>query len=170
MQFTGLDTLQSVILVVMALGVVAGLLPLIPGPLVTWLAALAYDLLTGLTPIKGGLLAAMTIFMLAGSTSDIWLGSVGAKRGGASGCSAWLAALAGVVGLIAFNLIGAILLPIATVLVFELIRGRDVGGALRAGGGYFVGWALSVFVELVAALAIMALWLWQVNGWRAVIG
>lgn len=170
MDFAGLDTPQTITLLVMALGLIGVLLPLIPGPLVIWLAALAYDLVRGITWRSGIVLAVLTALMLAGSTTEFWLSSAGARRSGASGCAVAAAAVAGLVGFVFFNLLGAILLPTLTVLVVELIRLRDLRHATLAGRGYLVGWLLSTGVELGVALLMIALWLWQVGGWRAVIG
>lgn len=170
MTIADLDALQIITLLLMALGLIGVLLPLIPGPLLIWLAALAYDLIRGLAWRSGIVLAVLTLLMLAGSTTELWLSSAGARRSGASGCALTLAAVAGLVGLIVFNILGAILLPAATVLVVELIRLRDLRHATRAGRGYLVGWLLSSGVELVVALVMIALWLWQIGGWPAVIG
>jgi uncharacterized protein YqgC (DUF456 family) len=164
MSVTGLDLLQTVVLFVMVLGIAGALLPSIPGAAIVWLAALVYDLIRGFT------LRSMTVLTLVASTSDLWLSGAGARRGGASGCAVALAVVAGIIGLIFFNIVGAILLPVITVLVVELVRLRDVGRALQAGGGYLVGWLLSTGVELLAVLVMIALWLWQINGWRAITG
>ncbi len=170
MMVSGLDLLQTVVLFVMVLGIAGALLPAMPGALIVWLAALVYDLIRGFTPRSATVLGAMTVLMLLASTSDLWLSGAGARRGGASGCAVALAVLAGIVGLIFFNIVGAILLPVATVLVVELLRLRNLGQALRAGGGYLVGWLLSTGVELLGVLIMIALWLWQINGWRAITG
>jgi hypothetical protein len=170
MEFSGLDALQTITLLVMGLGLLGVLLPLIPGPLLIWLAALAYALIRGITWRSGIILAVLTILMLAGSTTDWWVSSAGARREGASGCAVMAAAVAGVAGFVFFNLLGAILLPMLTVLVVELLRLRDLRHAARAGRGYLVGWLLSTGIELVVALAMIAIWLWQIGGWPAVIG
>ena len=170
MTVTGLDLLQTVVLFVMVLGIAGALLPSIPGAVIVWLAALVYDLIRSFTLRSGAVLAIMTVLTLVASTSDLWLSGAGARRGGASGCAVALAVVAGIVGLIFFNIIGAILLPVITVLVVELVRLRDVGRALQAGSGYLVGWLLSTGVELLAVLIMIALWLWQINGWRAITG
>ena len=169
MGVNGLDLLQTVVLFVMVLGIVGALLPAIPGAALAWLAVLVYDLIRGFTPRSAAMLAIMTVLALLASTSDLWLSGAGARRGGASGCAVALALVAGIIGLI-FNIIGAILLPVMTVLVVELVRLRDVGRALQAGGGYLVGWLLSTGVELLAVLIMIGLWLWQIDGWRTITG
>ncbi|RME44798.1 MAG: DUF456 domain-containing protein [Chloroflexi bacterium] len=170
MQFAGLDTLQTLTLLVMALGIVGVLVPLIPGPLIIWAVALVYDLIRGITWRSGIVLAILTVLMVAGSTTDLWLSSASARRSGASGCAIAAAAVAGLVGFVVFNVLGAVLLPALTVLVVELIRLRDLRHATRAGRGYLAGWLISTGAELLVALVMIALWLWQVGGWRAVIG
>lgn len=170
MEFAGLDPLQTITLLVMGLGVIGVLLPLIPGPLVIWLAALAYDLIRGITWRSGIILGVLTVLMLVGSTTELWMSSAGARRGGASGCAVMAAMVAGLVGFVFFNVLGAVLLPALAVLAVELVRLRDLRHATRAGRGYLVGWLLSTGVELGMALLMIALWLWQVGGWRAVVG
>lgn len=170
MGIAGLDTLQTITALVMGLGLIGVLLPLVPGPLLIWLTVLAYDLIRGFSWRGGGVFAALTVLMLAGSTTELWLSSAGARRGGASGCALAAAAVAGVVGFVFFSVLGAILLPALTVLIVELLRLRDLRHAARAGRGYLAGWLLSAGAELMAALFMIALWFWQVGGWEAVIG
>jgi uncharacterized protein len=163
MNLNALDPFQAIILLVMVLGIAGALLPVVPGAVIVWLAALVYDLVRGFNLRSSAVLAAMTVLAIAASTSDLWLSGAGARRGGASGCAVVLAVIAGIVGLIFFSVIGAVLLPVATVLVVEMVRLRDPAQALKAGGGYLVGWLLSTGVELLAVLIMIALWLWQIG-------
>jgi uncharacterized protein YqgC (DUF456 family) len=170
LEIAGLDTLQSLTLLAMALGLVGVLIPLIPGPFLIWLAAVGYFVLRGLTWQGGIVLAVLTALMLAGSTTGLWLSSAGARRSGASGCAIAAAALAGLIGFLLFNVIGAILLPTATVLAIEFMRLHDIGQATRVGRSYLVGWLLSAGVELLLALLMVVVWTWHVGGWAAVVG
>jgi uncharacterized protein YqgC (DUF456 family) len=163
MSVAGLDPLQSAVLVVMIIGIAGALIPGLPGPLLVWLAALVYNLLRGFTLTSSIVAAVMTLLTIAGSTTELWLSGAGARRGGASGCAVFLALIAGLVGLVFFSVVGAILLPVLTVLVVELLRVRDPRRALRAGGGYFVGWLISTGVELTAVLLMIGLWVWSVR-------
>lgn len=129
MGIAGPDTLQTLTLLVMALGLVGVLLPLIPGPLLIWLAVLAYDFIRGITWRSGIVLAVLTALMLVGSTTEFWLSSASARRSGASGCAVIAGAAAGLVGFVFLNLLGVILLPTLTVLIVELVRLRDLGHA-----------------------------------------
>lgn len=170
MAIAGLDTLQSLTLLAMALGLVGVLIPLVPGPLLIWLAAVGYFLVRGLTWESGVVLAALTVLMIAGSTTGLWLSSAGARRSGASGCAIAAAALAGLIGFLLFNVVGAILLPTATVLAIEFVRLRDIGQAGRVGRSYLVGWLLSTGIELLLAVLMVVLWTWYVGGWAAIVG
>jgi uncharacterized protein YqgC (DUF456 family) len=169
-EIAGLDTLQSLTLVAMTLGLVGVLIPLVPGPLLIWLAAVGYFLVRGLTWQSGVVLAVLTALMIAGSTTGLWLSSASARRSGASGCAVAAAAMAGLIGFVLFNVVGAILLPTATVLAIEFMRLRDIGQAGRVGRSYLVGWLLSSGTELLLALLMVVLWTWHVGGWAAIIG
>jgi uncharacterized protein YqgC (DUF456 family) len=170
MGVAGLDLLQTITLLVMALGAVMVLLPLIPGLVLIWLAALAYDLIRGFTWRSGIVLLVLTVLMIVGSTTEFWLSSAGARRGGASGWAVLAAVVASVVGLVFLNALAAVLLPALAVLAVEYVRVRDVRHAARAGRDYLIGWFFSTGIELMVALLMIALWLWQVGGWRALVG
>jgi uncharacterized protein YqgC (DUF456 family) len=169
-QIAGLDTLQSVTLLAMTLGLVGVLIPLVPGPLLIWLAAVGYFLIRDLTWQSGVVLAVLTALMIAGSSTGLWLSSAGARRSGASGCAIAAAAVAGLIGFLLFNVVGAILLPTATVLAIEFMRLRDIGQAGRVGRSYLIGWLLSSGAELLLAFLMVVLWTWHVGGWAAIIG
>jgi uncharacterized protein YqgC (DUF456 family) len=53
--------------------------------------------------------------------------------------------------------VGAILF----VLAAELIRLKDWRQALKAGGGWMVGWLLSTVVSAGLALTMIAIFVWQ---------
>jgi hypothetical protein len=150
-------------LLVMSVGLIGIVLPIIPGTILIFLAALVYALLEGFQTIGWPTLVVLGIMAIVATTADIWASSVGAKMGGASGWSVVLGLLGGLVGLVLFSLPGAIIGAIAGVLGTEIVRVGDWRQALKAGSGWMLGWILSTVLQLVSGLAMMAIFVWQIR-------
>lgn len=149
-------------LIVMLVGLIGTVLPVIPGTILILAAACVYALIEGFYAVGWPTLLVLGVLTVVATTADIWASSIGAKVGGASGWSVLVGLLGGVVGLVLFNLPGAIVGAILGVLLTEIIRLRDWRQALRAGSGWVVGWALSTVVQLVIGLIMVAIFVWQV--------
>jgi uncharacterized protein YqgC (DUF456 family) len=147
----------------MSVGLIGIVLPIIPGTILIFLAALVYALLEGFQTIGWPTLVVLGIMAIVATTADIWASSVGAKMGGASGWSVILGLLGGLVGLVLFSLPGAIIGAIAGVLGTEIVRVGDWRQALKAGSGWMLGWILSTVLQLVSGLAMMAIFVWQIR-------
>jgi hypothetical protein len=151
-----------VTLLVMLVGLVGILLPVVPGTMLIFVAALVYAWLEGFQAVGWPTLLVMALLTLVGTTADIWAAGVGAKAGGASAWSIVAGLVGGFVGLLAFSLPGAIIGAVLGVLLTESYRVRDLRHAVKAGGGWFAGWVLSVVVRLTLGLVMVALFVWQV--------
>jgi len=134
-------------LVIMLVGLAGCIVPAIPGLPIVWLGALFYAWQTNFQVFGWPLLALLFVIMLVGTTASIWMGALGARKGGASLWSSALGLVLGVIGLFVFSLIGMIVGSLLGVILGELIRHRDWRRVLEASRGYLVSWALSVVVE-----------------------
>lgn len=144
------------------LGLAGVILPVLPGAILIFLGALLYDFAHGwifLGPLWLGVLLGLALLSEGG---DWWLGQVGARKGGASGRALVVGTVAGFLGLILFPPFGFLIGSIGGVAGVELLRARDPGHAARAGGGWFVGWLLSLLLQAVVAVAMVAILLWRV--------
>lgn len=151
--------------VVAALVILAGLagviLPVLPGTPLIFLGALLYDYANGWAALGWGWLLLLFLLMLVAEGGDQVMGHLGARRGGAS----WLSLLVGFV----LSVIGTFLLPpfgfllgaIVGVVGMELLTSRDARQALKAGGGWLVGWVLSLLLQASVALVMLGIVLWQ---------
>jgi uncharacterized protein YqgC (DUF456 family) len=77
------DPWLIVALVLMFIGLVGVILPLVPGIVLVYLAALLYAVHEGFAKIGPITLAVLTVLAVVGVTADIWVSSLGAKAGGA---------------------------------------------------------------------------------------
>ena len=160
------DPLSIVVLVITFLlalvGLIGTVLPVIPGTILIFAGALLYAFVDGFQVVGWPTLVVLGILTVVATTADLWASSVGAKIGGASGWSVVIGLLAGLVGLVVFNLPGAIIGAILGVLLTEIVRLGDWKQALKAGGGWVVGWILSTVVQLGIGLIMVAILVWQV--------
>jgi uncharacterized protein YqgC (DUF456 family) len=149
-------------LLVMLVGLVGIVLPVVPGTVLIFLAALGYALVEGFQAIGWPTLVVLGVLTVIATTADLWASSAGAKIGGASGWSVVAGLIGGLLGLIVLSLPGAILGAILGVLAVEIVRAKDWRQALKAGGGWAIGWALSTVLQLGIGLIMTAIFVWQV--------
>ncbi|MCL7452596.1 MAG: DUF456 domain-containing protein [Anaerolineae bacterium] len=152
-----------VVFVLMTVGVLGTVLPVIPGTILIFVAALIYAVVEGFQVIGWPTLVVMGLLTAVATTADIWASSVGARIGGASGWSVLFGLAGGVAGLVFFSLPGAVIGAVLGVLLTEMMRVRDWRKALRAGGGWLVGWLLSTVVQLAAGLVMVVIFIWQLK-------
>ena len=151
------------VFVLMAVGVIGTVVPMIPGTILIFIGALIYAFADGFQIVGWPTLVVMGLLTAVATTADIWASSVGARIGGASGWSVLLGLVGGLAGLVFFSLPGAVVGAVLGVLLTEILRVRDWRKALRAGGGWLVGWLLSAVVQLGAALVMVVIFIWQLT-------
>jgi uncharacterized protein YqgC (DUF456 family) len=160
------DPISSIVLVltgiIMLVGLIGIVLPIIPGTVLIFVAALLYALVERFQAVGWPTLLVLGLLTILATSADIWASSIGAKVGGASGWSVVVGLLAGLAGFVVFSLPGAILGAILGVLLTEIIRVGDWRQALKAGSGWLVGWILSTVFQLVIGLIMVAIFVWQV--------
>ncbi len=161
------DTIHTVVLVftaiAMLIGVIGTVLPIIPGTILIFVAALVYALIEGFQAVGWPTLLVLGVLTVLATSADIWATSIGAKMGGASGWSVVIGLVGALLGFIVFNLLGAIIGAVLGVLLTEVVRVGDWRQALKAGSGWAIGWVLSTVFQLVTALIMVAIFAWQVS-------
>lgn len=146
----------------MLVGLIGIVVPVLPGTILIFLAAVIYALVEGFRIIGWPTLIILGVLATIATTADIWASSIGAKMGGASGWGVLFGMLGGLGGFVIFSLPGAILGAILGVMLTEIIRLGNWKLALKAGGGWALGWALSAIVQLSIGLSMVAIFAWQV--------
>jgi uncharacterized protein len=148
---------------VMLVGLVGVLIPMFPGIVVIWLAALGYGIVAGFSTLGWIMFALITVAMIAGVTVDNVLMAVGSRRGGASWWTIILSTITGVLGTLVFPPFGGLIAAPLTVLAIEYWRVRDWKKARSAFGGLAVGWGMSFMARFGLGLLMIAMWfVWAV--------
>lgn len=136
-------------------------LPVLPGTPLIFLGAMVYDYAHGWAAFGWGWLAVLLVLVLIAEVGEWLLGNAGAKRGGASWRALLAGAVLGFIGLFLLPPFGLIIGSIAGVVGVELLTSGDQRKAIRAGGGWFVGWVLSLVLQVSIAAVMVGIVLWR---------
>ena len=135
----------------MILGIVGSFLPILPGPLTSWVGLLILHFADGIelsqTFLIGTLLFAIFIYIL-----DYIIPAIGTKRFGGSRAGMIGTTLGLIVGLLSPIPFGIIVGPFFGALIGEMIHRKDMNKALKAAFGSFLGFIASTFLKFIVAV------------------
>jgi uncharacterized protein YqgC (DUF456 family) len=155
----------ALVQIFMLVGLFGLIVPIFPGLVVMWLAALGYGVASGFSTLGIVLFVIITVLMLVGSLGDNLLMGMGARKGGASWVTIAVALVAGVIGTLLLPPIGGLIAAPAAVLLLEYQRLGDWQKAMAALRGLATGWGLSFVVRFILGVIIQLLWwLWVWQG------
>lgn len=145
-----------VALLFMLVGVAGSFLPGIPGPPLVLLVAVAHKLWFGADSASVTVLIIMTALTLFSLVLDYVASLVGAKKLGATWWGMTGAVVGGVVGIF-MGWVAVIFGAFVGAVVFELLGGRKLEEAGRAGVGAMIGLLAGTLGKLACAIAMMGL-------------
>jgi uncharacterized protein YqgC (DUF456 family) len=138
----------------LAAGIVSCVLPILPGPLISYLALILLSLVRGWDTFSVAVLVVMGALGVAVTVLDNVLPVLTARRWGAGRAGIWGSIIGMIAGMFLLPPFGAVLGTFVGAVVGELIAGKLSGQALQAGWGVFVGTMLSLAVKLAVCGAI----------------
>ena len=150
---------RGIALVMMAVGLLV--IPILPGLLIIWVAALGYGISAGFGTLGWILFALITVLMLGGSILDNLLMGAKAHKEGAPWWVVLIALVSAVVGSIAIPIpiIGGILAALLVLFLLEWLRLKDARKALVSMRGMLVGCGWAVIFRVIIGLIMIGLWL-----------
>ena len=144
-------------------GMLVGLLvvPILPGLVIIWVAALGYGLAAGFGVLGWVMFALITLLMLVGSVVDNILMGTSAHKEGAPWWVILLAMLAAILGsiLIPVPILGGILAALLTLFGIEWLRRKDWRKALASIKGMMIGWGWAFVIRFIIGMVMIGLWL-----------
>jgi len=151
--------IQAFTLTAMLVGLLV--LPILPGLVIIWGAALGYGLAAGFGTLGWIMFAIMTVLMLAGSIVDNILMGTSAHKEGAPWWVILLAMLAAILGsiLIPIPIIGGVLAALLTLFGIEWLRRKDWRKALLSIKGMLIGWGWAFVIRFIIGMLMIGLWL-----------
>ncbi len=140
----------------MLIGLIGSVVPVLPGTPIILVAAIGHRLYFGAAGASTLVLACMTALTLFSFLLDYLASMYGAKKLGATWRGVTGAVIGGMVGIF-FNIPGIILGPFVGAVLFELIGGRQIKHATKAGVGATLGLLAGAVGKLAICVAMIAL-------------
>lgn len=151
-----------VAIVLMAIGLIGTAVPVFPGTTIIFGAAVIHRVALGSVRSCGlSALIVLAVLMLVSYALDAASGYIGAKRFGATRWGLAGGIIGGLVGLF-FGLPGLFLGPVIGAVAGELIGGKQLVKAGRAGWGTILGTVAGVMAKIVLGLAMVAIFVTNV--------
>jgi hypothetical protein len=152
----------------MLVGILGSVLPVLPGPPISWVGLLLLYL-TQAVPMNYMILAITFIVALVIAILDYVIPAQGTKRFGGSKYGIWGTNIGLVIGLLAPIPLGFIIGPFVGAFVGELMNdATDSKKALKAATGSFIGFLASTFMKFVVAIVFFGLYSAKVWEYRQV--
>jgi uncharacterized protein YqgC (DUF456 family) len=146
-------------LVCMVLGIIGSFLPVLPGPLLSWIGLLLLYF-TDAVEMNFWILGVTFVIMGLITILDYVIPAKGTKRFGGSSYGIWGTNIGLIIGILAPIPFGFVIGPFVGALVGELIyNSTDHKRALKAATGSFVGFLASTFIQFVTCIAFFGLFL-----------
>lgn len=144
------------------LGIAGSFLPVLPGPILSWLGLLLLYL-TGAVPMNYWVAGITFLITIALSVLDYVIPAQGTKKFGGSSYGIWGTNIGLVVGLLAPIPFGFIIGPFVGALVGELLYdSKNQQRAVKAALGSLVGFLASSFIQFVFGCMCLGMYLWLV--------
>lgn len=143
-------------IVLMAVGLLGTVLPVVPGAIIILAAAVLHQIMLGSEKSVGWWnIGVLVVLALLSYALEFAGGYFGAKRFGATKWGAFGAMIGGIVGLF-FSFPGLIAGPIVGAIAGELVAGKRLVSAGRAGWGTLLGNLAGMVGKLTIGLAMVS--------------
>ena len=152
----------------MLLGIVGSMLPILPGPLTSWIGLLIFHL-TNAVPMNWTFLIITLVIAILVWLLDYIIPALGTKKFGGSKYGMIGTSVGLMVGLFAPIPGGIIIGPFVGAFIGELTNKSDSQTALKAAFGSFLGFLTSTFIKFVVALIYLGLFIGKVWDYGSVI-
>lgn len=136
--------------ILMLVGLIGCLLPILPGPPLSYLGLLCLQLIDP-TPFSLRFMLIWLVITIVVTVLDYIVPAYGTKRYGGSKYGVWGTIIGLIAGIFFFPPFGIIIGPIVGALLGEYLAGKKSDQAMRAAFGSFIGFLLGTFIKLVAS-------------------
>ena len=143
---------------IMCLGILGSFLPIIPGPLTSWLGLLTIHF-TDAIPLNTSFLVVTFIIAIFIWLIDYVIPALGTKRFGGTKYGMIGTFIGLIVGIAAPIPGGIIIGPFAGALIGELLNKSDTKTATKAAFGSFIGFLTSTLIKFVVTIIYMGLFI-----------
>lgn len=145
--------LLALAIILIIAGLLGCILPIIPGPPLSFLGILVLHF-TKFANYTTNFLLLLAFIAILVTVLDYIVPIWGTKRFGGTKAGMWGATIGMIIGMIFLGPLGLILGPLVGAIVGESIQGANNKNAFRAGMGAFIGFLTGVGLKLAASIYI----------------
>ncbi|MCB0078083.1 MAG: DUF456 domain-containing protein [Anaerolineales bacterium] len=156
-----MELIAAILILAGLLGVV---LPVLPGVPLILLGAVVLDYAHQWQFFGWPWLTLLAVLTIIALGADFALSQFTARQGGASWRALAVGVVLGLIGMVLMPPFGLLLGSMVGVLGTELLTTHDSRHALRASGGWLMGWIAGLILNGSIALIMVAIILWRTSG------
>lgn len=146
----------------MILGLIGSFLPVLPGPILSWLGLLLLYF-TNAVPTNYWILGITLLLTIVISVLDYIIPSKGTKKFGGSKYGIWGTNMGLIIGIFIPIPFGIIIGPFVGALIGELIGDKKKPSrAIKAATGSFLGFIASRFLQFIVCITYFGIFIWTV--------
>ena len=138
-------------ILMMIIGLVGCVIPVIPGPPISFVGLIILKFSKFGDELTARLLIIMGVLALVVTVLDYMVPIWGTRRMGGSKAGMWGAGLGLIAGIFFFPPIGLIIGPLVGAVLAESLRGEAFNKSFRAGMGSLLGFFLGIGLKLIAS-------------------
>jgi len=156
-------SIEVLTLTFMLFGLFGLIIPIMPGLVIIWVAALGYGIAAGFGTLGWIMFAIISLLMAAGSVIDNVLMGTQARQSGASWVSIAAALVFGIAGNFVLPVIGGLIAALLALFVAEWIRRKNWRESLKSvrGMAWGCGWAFVIrFIMGTVMIGLWMIWAW----------
>ena len=140
------------------LGIIGSFLPILPGPITSWVGLLILHA-TKAVPMNWTFLGITLAIAIIIWIIDYFIPAIGTKKFGGSRYGVIGTMIGLIIGLLFFPPFGIIIGPFLGAYLGEMINNKDKKKALKAAFGSFIGFLTSTFLKFIAAIIYVGLYI-----------
>lgn len=157
-----MDVLLLILAVlVLGVGLLGCVLPVLPGPPISWVALILVQF-THFADFSKDTLVYTAIAAVVVTILDFIVPLWGTRRFGGSKKGIWGATIGMVTGIFFFPPVGLIVGPFLGALAGEMLDGKESHSSFRAAIGSFLGFLLGIGLKLITSLFITAIFIREI--------
>lgn len=158
-----MDIIFWLALLLMIAGVIGSVLPVVPGPILSFAGLLVYYIFQENEILTLWPLIFFGLGMLFLVVADYLLPLLGVKFLGASKKGQWGAIIGALLGIVFFPPLGIFIGALLGAIVGEIYHGKEPQEAVKAGIGVVTGSVVAIFLQVIFSLSILAYFLFKIT-------
>ncbi len=157
-----MDIIFLVALLLMIGGIVGSILPIIPGPILSFAGLVVYYVFQENEVLTLGPVLFFGLGMLFLVIADYLLPLLGVKFVGASKSGQWGAVIGALLGIAFFPPLGIFVGALAGAIIGEIYHGKEFSEAMKVAIGVVAGSVVAIFLQVCFSLSVITYFLFKI--------